>query len=504
MERKVVGVLLCYSSLFLCASASIRFSNVFGSNMVLQREPQKAVVWGYSSPHDEVTVTCGNFRDSVMADNQGEFSIALPATHPGGPYTIVAESKNGGDKAMLENVLFGDVFLCGGQSNMQFTVDSAFNASMEIAAANKYSDIRVMTVGEGTQSATPLSELGSIAQNWSVASEAAIGHGNWSYFSAVCWFFGRDLYDTYHIPIGLISDNWGGTPVQSWSGPDALAKCNQTLREATEIVEVPGAEISLGRNSNLWNAMIVPFLNMRLIGAIWYQGEANVGMGPQHGETYYACQFSAMIQDWREKFNLENMYFGFVQLAPWKSSGSTLVAELRTGQEAALKLPIVGMATAVDHGDLTSPFGSVHPRAKQPVGLRLSATARALLYKEKLVYQGPMISNAHANGNQVVVNFDPSTLGSGLEMKPAACPQGLPPQYCMEFELQTSDQKWHAAQGTIQGNTVVVSMSENVTCVASAAVSVITVRYGYADWPLCTIFNKEGYPAIPFSYSIHG
>ena len=115
-----------------------------------------------------------------------------------------------------------------------------------------------------------------------------------------------------------------------------------------------------------------------------------------------------------------------------------------------------------------------------------------------------MISNAHANGNQVVVNFDPSTLGSGLEMKPAACPQGLPPQYCMEFELQTSDQKWHAAQGTIQGNTVVVSMSENVTCVASAAVSVITVRYGYADWPLCTIFNKEGYPAIPFSYSIHG
>ena len=115
-----------------------------------------------------------------------------------------------------------------------------------------------------------------------------------------------------------------------------------------------------------------------------------------------------------------------------------------------------------------------------------------------------MISSAHVNGNQVVVSFEPSTLGSGLETKPAACPQGLPPQFCMGFELQTSDQMWHPAQGTVQGNTVVVSMSTANASFESSTASVIGVRYGYDDWPLCTIYNKEGYPAIPFSYSIHG
>eukprot|EP00118_Oscarella_pearsei_P024898 m.307063 g.307063 ORF g.307063 m.307063 type:complete len:497 (+) comp41859_c0_seq1:921-2411(+) len=493
MKGVFVGVLLCVS-LFSCTAGTIRFSNVLGDNMVLQREPHQAVVWGFSSPNDEVTVTFGNFRDSVTANAKGEFSITLPATHPGGPYTILAESKAGG-KAMLNNVLFGDVFLCGGQSNMQFTVPSAFNASMEIAAANRYENIRVMTVGQGTQSPTPLSELGSIAQNWSLASNASIGHGNWSYFSAACWFFGRDLYDANgDVPVGLISNNWGGTPVQSWSGPDALAKCNQTAGILEEKEIIPGTETLVGANSNLWNAMIVPYLPMRLIGAVWYQGEANVGTGPQHGEAYYGCQFTSMIQDWRDKFNLENMFFGFVQLAPWKAGGNTLVAELRTGQEAALKLPMVGMATAADHGDLASPFGTVHPRDKQPVGLRLSAAARAILYGEKLVYQGPMISSTHVNGNQVVVEFEPSTLGSGLQMKPASCPEGLPEQYCMGFELQTSDMHWHAAKGTIQGNTVVVSMESG-----NPAASLAAVRYGYADWPICTIYNVEGYPAIPFS-----
>jgi sialate O-acetylesterase len=416
----------------------------------------------------------------------------------------MATSHSSGEKALLQNVMFGDVFFCSGQSNMQFTLPSVFNATEEEAKANSYPHIRVMTVGQKTASPVPLTELKTIEQNWSVAYNTTIGGGNWTYFSAVCWLFGRDVYDSMlgAVPIGLVSTNWGGTPVQDWSSTDALNKCQQTVGD-TQI-----EQIGLG-NSQLYNAMIAPFLPMRAVGAIWYQGESNVGSGPQKGGEYYACQFPAMIADWRKKFMLENMYFGFVQLAPWMASGGTLVAELRTGQMAALELPMVGMASAVDLGDLHSPFGSVHPRNKQTVGARLTATARALLYKQNLVYQGPIFESAHVQDMHihemfddfadvsVVVNFEPSTLGSGLVMKEASCPEGLDYKHCAGFELQTSDQMWHNATGTVQGSTLVVSMPMEE--MGTATVS--GVRYGYGDWPIITIYNVEGFPAIPFTYS---
>lgn len=130
-------------------------------------------------------------------------------------------------KVALEDVYFGDVWLCGGQSNMQMTVNQAFNASEEIALADKYPEIRLFTVGQGNFSSHPVQTLSSITQPWSVASSKSINGNPWAYFSAVCWFFGKNLYDRNKVPLGLISSNWGGTPVQAWSSPESLQRCKQ-------------------------------------------------------------------------------------------------------------------------------------------------------------------------------------------------------------------------------------------------------------------------------------
>lgn len=209
----------------------------------------------------------------------------LPVTAAGGPYVISSTSSSGAS-ASLQDVLFGDVYLCGGQSNMQFTVASMFNGSTEIANANaaRFRSIRLFTVGEGTNSATPLRELATIAQKWVPANSSTVGVGTWSEFSAVCWMFGRNIFDALGgaVPIGLLSDNWGGTPVQAWSSPAANAACNNVARppldERLAVSPATGAKAP-GDKSALWNAMIVPYTTgpMALKGFTWFQAESDVG-----------------------------------------------------------------------------------------------------------------------------------------------------------------------------------------------------------------------------------
>jgi sialate O-acetylesterase len=167
----------------------------------------------------------------------------------------------------------------------------------------------------------PLPVLKTLEQPWSVANSTSVGGKSWQHFSAVCWFFGKQLYDKYRVPIGLVSSNWGGTIVQAWSSPEALSKCKVSEDEQTTTTTTTAVTETAKRgpndNSVLWNAMIVPLLDLSLKGAIWYQGESNTG----HAE-YYSCAFPAMITDWRSRFfhSGRELVFLFVQLAPWIGS----------------------------------------------------------------------------------------------------------------------------------------------------------------------------------------
>jgi len=402
-------ILFCFVDWSFCASF---ISNALGSHMVLQRAPQRANIWGWSSAGDHIVLNLNDTSYNTIAASDGAWNILLDPTAAGGPYTI-SVSGSSGTKAMLDDIYFGDVYVCSGQSNMQFTVHSAFNATEEIQAANNFPLIRVFTVGTGTTSATPLSEFTTISQGWSVASSASIGAGDWSEFSAVCWFFGRDLFDKLHVPIGLFSDNWGGTPVQAWSSPDALKLC------PTSVVSVGGP----GDPSNLWNAMIVPILPMTITGATWYQGEANAG-----NSNYYACAFPEMIKDWRLKWGGEtkkNFPFYFVQLSTWASNDVNSEALVRLSQMYATQLPNVGMCTAMDSGDPTSPFGDIHPRYKQIVGERLSLSALAIGYSQPIQYKGPEATQwtilSQSPQASVRIEFSADSIGGGLMITPKAC-----------------------------------------------------------------------------------
>ncbi|XP_065177666.1 sialate O-acetylesterase-like [Sycon ciliatum] len=515
---------------------SFRLSNTLGSNMVLQRAPRQAAVWGWSKPQDTVTVTVDKTPGvAATADSTGMWKAMLSPMEAGGPHVVTASSKANTTVLSMENVLFGDVYICSGQSNMQFTLDQAFNATAEAAAADGFPNIRVFTVAL-KPSLKPELELLGITEPWMAASKASIGGGGaWKYFSAVCWLFGRDLYTSFDgkIPIGLISNNWGGTTVQSWSSAEALEKCNQTLTEGAEDVQTwpdvteqfseeyfLGQSDSQGVNGPLasdlsirYNGMISPYRPMQISGAIWYQGESNVGAGARKGGEYYACQFPAMIADWRVKFNQSDMYFGFVQLAPWLdgSTNMTLIAELRQSQLAALKLPKVGVATAADHGDPTSPFGSIHPRDKQVVGARLALNALGLHYgMTTMEYQSPFPSGAEpvsvkAQGaGMFEVSIALSVTSSSVQLQwklvNATCMEKVPPQECSTFEFQAaSDKSWHMADSVsiLDNKITVTGVVPGTTAVQAHPVS--GVRYAYSTWPVMTLYTAADLPLLPFT-----
>jgi len=290
-------------------------------------------------------------------------------------------------------------------------------------------------------------------------------------------FFGRDLYDQIKVPLGLFSDNSGGTPVQSWSSPDALSKCHATT---------PGPNDA----SQLYNAMIVPILPMSITGATWYQGESNTGQ-----QNYYACAFPAMITDWRMKWGGDtpkDFGFYFVQLAPWLGGDNNSEALIRLSQMYALTLPKVGTATAMDSGDPTSPYDPIHPRYKQIVGQRLSLAARGITYGEKVQYLGPQATTWKVLGMDVQVDFAADSIGSGLVFVEKQCDAGIPVNQCGWFDIGTADGKWTNATARITQNSVVVT--------APVQGTITGVRYAWANFPVATLYNKEGLPALPFAF----
>jgi sialate O-acetylesterase len=467
-------LLLCITQTY----AALTLSNTLGSYMVLQRTPAKANIYGTSVPNDKIVVNFNNQNLPTVASTTGSWLVALPPTEAGGPYTITVT--NGyGEVQILTDVLFGEVWFCSGQSNMQFTVDSAFNGTAEVQDANNYPDIRVFSVGQGTYSPVPLVNLNTIAMGWSNASAATIGAGNWSEFSAVCWFTGKYLYEQYKVPFGLISSNWGGTYIQAWSPQGGLKLCNTTSTQYT----------FWNADSALYNAMVNPFFSMTIKGVLWYQGENN-----QNSPENYTCYFPTMINWWRGGFH-QDFTFLFVQLA------TIVTPQMRQAQLSALALPNVGYATAADLGDYTSPWGSIHPRNKQEVGRRLTLAARNIAYDETdVIWQGPTFQSANisVDGGNTTVTVAFTFYGpGGFVTKDPECPVGLNPSTCSNWQLYDAyNYLYNATSISVNKNVVTLQLTQ-----ATNARKISAVSYGWAGWPLMTLYSEQDLPAIPFYYT---
>jgi sialate O-acetylesterase len=499
-KRHSVVVLVIVLVLAGVLSADVRLPSIISDNMVLQ-QGKSVPIWGWADANEAVTVTgsWGSGKWETTADQDGKWMVKIDTGKAGGPYEMTVAGKN---PVTVKNILVGEVWVCSGQSNMEFTVRQANNSAEEIADANNYPQIRQFLVGRKVIY-TPMYNCNG---KWQICSAQTAGN-----FTAVGYFFGRELTKQLNVPVGLIHTSWGGTPVESWMSREYLekdpnfqpilkrfeetsadinglkAKYREDMQKYNAVVPQlkaegkplpPRPEEPIGPGhpyspTGLYNGMIVPILPYGIRGAIWYQGESNAWRAYQ-----YRTLFPAMIKNWRDAWHQGDFPFLFVQLANYMEPEPQPVesdwAELREAQLMTLSVPNTGMAVTIDIGE-----PDIHPKNKQDVGKRLVLWALAKTYGKNIVYSGPIYTLMEVQGNKAILHFD--HVGGGLVAKG---------DLLKGFAIAGAGKKFVWADAKIEGNTVVVS-SDKVSVPAA-------VRYAWEKNPVCNLYNKESLPATPF------
>ena len=463
-----ITVLLILFLWSVAGMAQVVLPPFFNSNMVLQKGIELPV-WGWASPGEKVTVTFEKNVVKTRTGKNGKWLVKLPKMEYGGPYTMTIKGKN---LRTIENIMIGEVWVCSGQSNMEWKVTNTKNADKEITAAN-YPDIRLFTVKKRV-SKEPQENLED--GQWSVCTPQSVPD-----FSAVGYYFGRNLNEQLKVPIGLIHTSWGGTVAETWMSPEAIAADPDFSAKLENLKGVDMNAKKVGPNEYptlLYNGMLNPIIPYGIRGAIWYQGESNAGRAQQ-----YKRVFPGMIKDWRTKWNQGSFPFLFVQLAnyqkPVAEPAESDWAELREAQTQTLQLENTGMATIIDVGEADN----IHPKDKQTVGYRLSLAARKVAYGETLVYTGPTYKEKKIEGNKIYLTFD--NVGKGLKVNDKY-------GYINGFTIAEKEGGFKWAKATV--------VNENTIMVTSDAVQNPTdVRYGWANNPDdLNLYNAEGLPANPF------
>lgn len=492
----------------LSANGDVRLPRCFGSNMVLQRD-RVLPIWGWAEPGADVVVQLGENKATAKADAAGRWSVKLPPMPAGGPHVMKVTAKK---TTELNNILIGEVWICSGQSNMQWGIKAAANARKEIAAAD-YPKIRLFSVKCRT-SGMPLDDLAD-ATGWAECTpDTIVSHGSYDGgFSAVAYFFGRELHKELDVPIGLINTSWGGTRIEPWTPPEgfravpelkdivnaidnagpAWAEAKRRTLDAIEAwlpaarkafeegKEIPPAPVwppahPLDNNTQptgIYNAMIRPLIPYAIRGAIWYQGESNHADG-----MAYLAKMKALIGGWRSLWDQGEFPFYYVQLAPFdKLYEADELPRIWEAQTAAMQIPHTGMVVTTDIGDCRD----IHPKNKQDVGKRLARWALARDYgRSNMVYSGPLYKSMEKDGSRIRIRFE--HVGSGLASR-----DGKPLTW---FTIAGEDKAFVPAEATIDGDVVVVSSDKVANPVA--------VRFAWDNIAEPNLMNKEGLPANSF------
>jgi sialate O-acetylesterase len=492
----------CSLILLLAApvAADVRLPTVIGSHMVLQRDAPLPI-WGWAEPGEKVTVTLGDDNQATAtADAAGKWMVKLaPMKSGGGPLAMTVQGKN---TIKLDDILIGEVWVASGQSNMEWTVSVSDNPESEIAAAD-YPKIRLFHIPK-IPSGTPVTD---VQADWRACTPQTVPN-----FSAVAYFFGREINHDLDVPVGLINTSWGGTRIEPWTPPTGFesqgslkgeldgvmaAKANYqaALKSTVPTLEawlaaarqaeaagqdlpappaLPGHPLnSSGAPTGLYNGMIHPIVPFAIRGALWYQGESNRGQGMHYHEL-----MKGLIQGWRNVWDQGDFPFLFVQLAPYRYDANvTALPEIWEAQTATLAFPNTGMAVTTDIGNVTD----IHPRNKQDVGRRLALWALANTYgKSDVVYSGPLYKGMKVDLDQVELTFDHAA--DGLKSR-----DGQPLTW---FSVAGEDKKFHPAEATIAGEKIIVRSPK--------VASPVAVRFGWDQSAEPNLANSAGLPASPF------
>jgi sialate O-acetylesterase len=494
--------------------AEVKLPPHFSDHMVLQRD-RKVPIWGTATPGEQVAVNFANQNKRTRAAADGKWRVYLdPLTASGESRVMTISGSTKNDEVRFADVLVGEVWLCSGQSNMDFTVAKTEkyyfagvnNEAAEIALAN-YPHIRMFT-GQWAKRYEPQAE---VAGSWKVTTPENVRE-----FSAIGYFFARELQKQIKVPIGIITLTFGASTAQAWIRRETIATspelkplldkfddevkayetdgaAREKHRQALQAWEADAAVAKAAGNPTprrprnphpvedqhnptvMYNGMIAPVVPYALRGVLWYQGESITGP-----RQLFPLWNGMLITDWRKLWGRDDLPFLFVQLAAYKAPvaepAESSIAAVREMQAMALGLPHTGMAVTIDIGDEKD----VHPHNKQDVGSRLARIAVAKTYGHRIEYSGPSYESMKVEGGAVRLKF--SHVGGGLVAK------GGPLRY---FAIAGADKKFVWAEARIEGESVVV-LNPSVS-------APVAVRYAWADNPLgCNLYNVAGLPAAPF------
>lgn len=475
---------LAFVLLLLLASvarAELKVANVFGDHMVLQQE-MPIRVWGWAAPGASVQVDLTDLQNiaayKTRTGDDGKWSVKLPPRKANGK-TLQMLVVSGEEKIEFDDILVGEVWICSGQSNMEWRVAQVANGQKEVAAAN-HPMIRCFNVPKHVKQNEPQQDAQEA--DWMVCSPDTIGG-----FSAVGYFFGRALNAELGVPIGLVGTNWGGQRIEPFTPPVGFEQVPQLSDYVADLKQGKYK----GGATQIYNGMVAGLTPLNVRGAIWYQGESNAGDGLR-----YNYLKEALVKGWRSVFQNKELSFYWVQLADFGRGHSGQPAgggwgPVREGQRRALRVPNTGMAVILDIGAEKD----IHPKNKQDVGQRLSLWALANNYDKAVVPSGPLYASHKIEGNRVRITFD--YVGSGLMVADKGGEYYLdsvsetPDVKIAEFSVQDKDGNWHWAKAMIDDDTVVV-WSDKVA-------EPQNLRYAYDSNPRVNLYNKEGLPASPFT-----
>lgn len=497
---RITLVVACFVGLLAIsmpmATADVKLPSIVGEHMVLQQGQQNRI-WGWADEDEKITVTIAEQSHSAVAKD-GAWTVTLEGLTMGGPYAMTIKGKN---EIQFKDVLVGEVWVCSGQSNMQWSVAQSFDEDLAIRTA-KYPRIRLISVPRvGTQE--PQNDFQG---QWELCSPDTVGG-----FSAVGYYFGRTLHQTLDVPVGLIDNAWGGSACEAWIRRDlleadecykplmerwaetektfdyekAMANFKKRLAEWKEKGQEPARRPRPPRNplvgqhrpANLYNGVLKPIIGYGIRGAIWYQGESNAGRAYQ-----YRSLFPLMIQNWRDEWKQGDFPFYWVQLADFRDEQpepkDSEWAELREAQTMTMsKLPNTGEAVIIDIGE----GRDIHPRNKVDVGMRLARWALACDYGIDIAYRSPIYKSMETKESKIVITFD--HVGKGLYTFDVRRPVG--------FTIAGEDKQFVWADAKLVGSDKVEVWSDDIE-------KPVAVRYAWADNPVCNLQNREGLPVTPF------
>ncbi len=532
----------------------IKLPSIYGSYQVLKHSTPQ-VLWGIAEPDDDISIQLSDnsFHDIVKSDAKtGRFEFLLPS-HPPTPVSssvdiVISSSK---DTLTLSDITFGEILLCGGQSNMAITVRMAMNASYEIARSNipELSLLQVANLDSFGKQSTPLKNT-TMSIPWSRSAPDVI-----PLFSAVCYFTGKNLLPKLPkgMTLGLIESSWGGTIIETWMSPEALEVCNhdgdnnsnknryaQESKKRQFIMETnPNLPYDLKKayhlggphtSSALYNSMIYPLFDVKITGILFYQAESNVDPSPAAYE--YKCKFKSLINSWRSSFNNDNsnnedsssitgsennnknddIGFVYVQISDWPYNGD-LISDMRYAQEAGLTLPNVAQVVAADIGDVASPNNNIHPDNKQEVGRRAAVAAQSVIFKYKhIIYEGPRHvhvetakwdqswGNFHSNtGMYGYCNYTNVVRCIGIQI---SFNQEVYSRSLLNNEMRSGFEIWCGdiwqpvmMTGLINSTTIQLNLTMDSGFPAE-------LRYGYGMYPYMHLYNSDEFPAPAFNVTI--